>query len=117
MSSVYHRRKTKKEIEVDKEVRQMEFDRGVAEWREWIRDQKSKDNVIARKRRSDDDDKAYFLGVLTGAKRAGFLQDDKPGPVREEPEFFNMLPNRSGRIHITIPRPDLGREPMMRRKK
>lgn len=58
-------------VTIDREAWQAEFDAGVKEWAEWIHNEKSRRNIIARKNRTGDEyEKAYFFGVLTGAKRA-----------------------------------------------
>ena len=49
-----------------------EFNRGLAEWDQWIRDETSRQQVIRRRFAATDElEQAFFVGVLTGAKRSG----------------------------------------------
>ena len=54
-----------------------EFNAGKMEWSDWITSSDSYIKVSTRIRRtSDKDEKAYFIGVLYGAKSNGFNPND-----------------------------------------
>lgn len=58
-------------LRASREDRNEEFERGLAEWQQWVRDEQSHANVVRRRRAAADPlEEAFFIGVLTGAKRA-----------------------------------------------
>ena len=55
----------------------VEFNAGKLEWDDWIKSSESYIKVSSRIHRTfDKDEKAYFIGVLYGAKCAGFNPND-----------------------------------------
>ena len=67
MSKVFFRKVT-----VNRDDWQEEFDRGMREWNKWVTSESARANVARRKAQTSDElEKAFFFGVLTGAKRAG----------------------------------------------
>jgi len=114
MGSVYVRRKSKVERDVDRAIWQEMFDQGMATWQEWIRDDRSKRAVIARKRRATDpDEEAYFFGVLTGAKKAGF----RPHPKEDKKEYIRMYLDKFDELFGTRKKPRHSGGLMRRRQK
>ena len=58
-------------------IQMVEFNAGKMEWRDWITSSESYINVSSRIHRAcDKDEKAYFIGVLYGAKSNGFNPND-----------------------------------------
>ena len=58
-------------------IQMVEFNAGKMEWRDWITSSESYIKVSSRIHRTlDKDEKAYFIGVLYGAKCDGFNPND-----------------------------------------
>ena len=61
-----------RKVTVNREDWQEEFDRGMGEWNKWVTSESARASVARRKAQTSDElEKAFFFGVLTGAKRAG----------------------------------------------
>ena len=68
-------RKRKAMRDLERRMREEEFQRGLKEWREWIKDERSRATIAKRARQESDWDgsKSFLIGVLAGAKRSGMF--------------------------------------------